>query len=129
VVNTSFSTPLPPEALPEPSLLENDSLWEMGKQGLGILLVVFLVFGVLKPVMRDLAAKGKNLPAPGTLPSNAALPAGMTEDQLSLSGPQGVPGLPPGQPDYDANLTAARSLASQDPKRVAQVVNNWVSNE
>ncbi len=124
VVNTAFSTPPAPEALPEPSLLENDALWEMGKQGLGILLVVFLVFGVLKPVMRDLAAKGKDLPA-RTLSGGA----GMAEDQLSLSGPQGVPGLPPGQSDYDANLTAARSLASQDPKRVAQVVNNWVSNE
>ncbi len=128
VVNTAFSVPPAPEALPEPSLLENDALWEMGKQGLGILLVVLLVFGVLKPVMRDLAAKGKDLPA-RTLPAGGALPAGMAEDQLSLSGPQGVPGLPPGQSDYDANLTAARSLASQDPKRVAQVVNNWVSNE
>ena len=129
VVNSSFSTPPPAEPLPEPSLLENDALWSMGKQGLGILLVLFLVFGVLKPVMRDLAAKGREIPASRAAAAGGALPPGMAEDQLSLSGPQGAPGLPPGQSDYETNLTAARSLASQDPKRVAQVVNNWVSNE
>ncbi|HHH36391.1 MAG TPA: flagellar basal body M-ring protein FliF [Gammaproteobacteria bacterium] len=128
VVNTAFSTPPEPEPLPEPSLLENDALWSMGKQGLGILLVLFLIFGVLKPVMRDLAAKGRAVPAAGG--GGASLPPGMAEDQLTLSGPQGVPQLPAGESsDYESNLTAARNLASQDPKRVAQVVNNWVSNE
>ncbi len=130
VVNSTFSTPPAPEPMPEPSLLENDALWSMGKQALGILMVLVLVFGVLKPVMRELAAKGRAVPAAGGAGAGGALPPGMAEDQLTLSGPQGTPQLPPGgQSDYDANLNAARSLAAQDPKRVAQVVNNWVSNE
>ncbi len=129
VVNTAFTQPPEPEPLPEPSLLESGMLWDIGRQAAGVLLVLFLVFGVLKPVMRELASKGKALPAAA---GSAALPEGMTEDQLTLSGPQGMAQLPPGQQqqsDYEANLTAARTLAAQDPKRVAQVVNNWVSNE
>lgn len=128
VVNTAFTAPPEAEPLPEPSLLESGALWDMGKQALGILAVLFLIFGVLKPVMRELAAKGKALPAAA---GGGTLPAGMAEDQLTLSGPQGAPQLPPGQQpsDYESNLTAARNLAAQDPKRVAQVVNNWVSNE
>ncbi len=133
VVNTAFTVPPEPEPLPEPSLLESGVLWDIGRQVAGGLLILFLIFGVLKPVMRDLAAKGKALPQAGA--TGVALPAGMAEDQLSLSGAQQAPQLPGGQggqpqaEEFENHLNAARSLAAQDPKRVAQVVNNWVTNE
>jgi flagellar biosynthesis/type III secretory pathway M-ring protein FliF/YscJ len=31
--------------------------------------------------------------------------------------------------DYDGQIAAARSLVSQDPGRVAQVVKTWVGND
>lgn len=131
VINSAFSMPEPVEELPEPSFLESEGIWNIAKQALVIGLIAFLIFGVLKPVMRELAAKGKDLP-------QAALPAGyaaagggeLSNDQLTLSGPQqGAPQLGNSGDAYESNLDAARSLASQDPKRVAQVVNNWVVNE
>ncbi len=131
VINSSFSVPEPVEELPEPSFLESEGIWNIARQALVIGLIGFLIFGVLRPVMRELAAKGKALP-------QAALPAGyaaadggeLSNDQLTLSGPQqGAPQLASGGDAYETNLNAAKSLAAQDPKRVAQVVNNWVVNE
>jgi flagellar biosynthesis/type III secretory pathway M-ring protein FliF/YscJ len=55
--------------------------------------------------------------------------------------PAGAPGgpaaaaLPPGQKEaitaltHEQQLTQARTLVSQDPKRVAQVVRGWVGSD
>ncbi len=131
VINTPFSVPEPVEELPEPSFLEREGIWNIARQALVIGLVAFLIFGVLRPVMRELAAKGKAVPQ-AALPAGSAAAAGaeLGEDQLTLSGPQqGAPQLPNAGDAYESNLNTARTLASQDPKRVAQVVNNWVVNE
>jgi len=127
VVNSSFTVPQQPEELPEPSLLEGEGLWNILKQALVVGLIGFLLFGVLKPVMRELAAKGKTIPT-AALPGGQAAGA-LSDDQLTLSGTQSVAQLGNDSGAYESNLNAARSLATQDPKRVAQVVNNWVVNE
>jgi len=46
-------------------------------------------------------------------------------DQLTLSADGGKPQ----QQNHESNLNTARTLATQDPKRVAQVVNNWVATD
>ncbi|MCC6301890.1 MAG: flagellar M-ring protein FliF [Gammaproteobacteria bacterium] len=126
VINQSFTLPPAPEELPEPSMLSTLNVWDIAKQALGIGVVLFLIFGVLRPVLRELAAKGKAPPQ--------ALPQGegsMAEDQLTLSGGMRPAALPAGAAGggYDSNLNMARTLASQDPKRTAQVVRNWVAAE
>jgi flagellar M-ring protein FliF len=127
VINQSFSLPPAPEELPEPSMFSGANLWDMGKQGLGIAAVAFLIFGVLRPVLRELAAKGKAAP----VPMLAAGGEQLGEDQLTLSGGARPAGLPAGGGggNYETNLSTARTLAAQDPKRTAQVVRNWVAAE
>ncbi|MBK9131096.1 MAG: flagellar M-ring protein FliF [Gammaproteobacteria bacterium] len=126
VINQSFTLPPAPEELPEPSMFEQLNVWDIAKQALGIGIVLFLIFGVLRPVLRELAAKGKAIPQ--------ALPHGegqMAEDQLTLSGgmrPAALPGGAGGG-NLDTNLNMARTLAAQDPRRTAQVVRNWVGAE
>jgi len=126
VINQSFTLPPTPEEVPEPSMFAGAGMWDMAKQALAIAAVAFLIFGVLRPVLRELAAKGKAAPL-------QALPQGagqMAEDQLTLSGGMRPAGLPAGGVGgYESNLNAARTLASQDPKRTAQVVRNWVGAE
>lgn len=126
VINQSFSLPPAPEETPEPSMFSSLNLWDIAKQALAIAAVGFLIFGVLRPVLRELAAKGK---AP--LHALPAADGQMAEDQLTLGGGLRPPGLPAaaGGGGYDANLNTARTLASQDPKRTAQVVRNWVGAE
>lgn len=128
VINQSFTLPPAPEEMPEPSLFASANLWDMAKQALAIAAVAFLIFGVLRPVLRELAAKGKAAP-PAALLQGAGQ---MAEDQLTLSGGARPAGLPAGAGaggGYDSNLSAARTLAAQDPKRTAQVVRNWVAAE
>ncbi|MFQ5643755.1 MAG: flagellar basal-body MS-ring/collar protein FliF [Thiogranum sp.] len=132
VINTSFIQQPEAEALPEPSLLEQPWVWDVAKQGVGVLGVLLVVFGVLKPVMRSLAEKGAQ-----TMQANAMVPAaaaagesGVGEDQLSLSGasPQQAQLAAP-QIGYEQHLEAAKGAVGEDPKRVAQVVKNWVGED
>ncbi len=122
VINASFMLPEALEPLPEPSFMDNPGLWDTGKQVLAGAVVFFLLFGVLRPVLKELAAKGEVIPPQGMMPAPGA--DGIQSDQLTLSGGEGSQ-----QKSYDDNLTTAKTLASQDPKRVAQVVNNWVATD
>jgi len=124
VTNVPFTSPLPAEPLPEPPLWEQAWLWDLGKQALGLGLVVFLVFAVLRPAARRLTshavvARQASIRADGEL----------VEDRLSLTGARlGTPQLPGGRAPQE-HLTAVKSLAVEDPKRVAQVVRGWVSGD
>jgi len=123
VINSAFTLPAEVEPLPEPSFMDNPGLWDTGKQVLGGAVVLFLLFGVLRPVLRELAAKGEAMPPQVMIQGQPV--AGMQNDQLTLSGGEGSPQ----QQSYETNLNTARTLATQDPKRVAQVVNNWVATD
>jgi len=123
VVNASFSVPAAPEPLPDPPLWEQPWVWNLAKQLGGVALVLALVFGVLKPVLKRLAEKGEGEPA--------VTFAGAPQAQLPPG--EGVPGLPPGTaagPDpYETGLASAKQLAAEDPKRVAQVIKGWVAQD
>jgi flagellar M-ring protein FliF len=56
--------------------------------------------------------------------------AGAGEDQLSLSGggPQQAQ-LEAPRAGYEQNLETVKSVVREDPKRVAQVVKNWVGED
>lgn len=136
VMNSSFVPTADAEPLPEPPIWEQAWLQDLLKKLLGALLVLVLIFGVLKPVMRSLAApKGKELvlaEGEGGAPDEGAA-EGMAEDTLSLTGKtadadvQPALGGPPGP--YAQNLATAHAAVEQDPKLVAQVVKNWVKED
>ncbi|MGD8935480.1 MAG: flagellar basal-body MS-ring/collar protein FliF [Thiogranum sp.] len=135
IINSSFVPPPQVEAVPEPSLMEQPWVWDVAKQAVGALGVLILIFGVLKPIMRSLAEKGTQAIAQ----TNAMVPAGATAgahgggaggDQLSLSGgSQQQPQLEGPRAGYEQNLDTAKSVVREDPKRVAQVVKNWVGED
>ncbi len=132
VINTSFMQQPEAEPLPEPALLEQPWVWDVARQAVGALGVLLVIFGVLKPVMRSLAEKGaQGSRAAAMVPAAAtAAEAGVGEDQLSLSGasPQQAQLAAP-QMGYEQHLEAARGVVGEDPKRVAQVVKNWVGED
>lgn len=135
IINSSF-IPLPEaEALPEPSLMEQPWVWDVAKQAVGAIGVLLLIFGVLKPIMRSLAEKGAHAVSHANAMVPAAAAAGAqgavaAEDQLSLSGasPQQAQLQAPGG-GYEQHLETARTIVRDDPKRVAQVVKNWVGED
>ena len=108
----------PPKALP---LWKQPWLLALGKQLLGVVLLLALVVTIVRPLMRSLTQ-----PPPRAAlligEGQAGLPLGA--DQVSLSGR--ATGTLAG---YDNPLAAARGMAGQDPKRVAQVGKGWVADD
>lgn len=131
VINASFTRPPEAELLPEPPIWQQAWVWDIGKQVLGGLVVLFIIFGVLRPVLRSLSAQ-QTAPM-SEAEALQAMPAGMSM--------AGVPGQAPGLPgqaqagllaapfEYDNRLKAAKEITSQNPKLAAQVVKNWVASD
>ncbi|MBL1292455.1 MAG: flagellar M-ring protein FliF [Thiotrichales bacterium] len=145
VINASFAVPEPLVELEAPPIWEQ--AWFAGtlKQiaaGIGVLI---LIFGVLKPILKDLVNKststvtnaialadgsgaqlavdenGEPIAAPAGLPPGAMPPAVMGADGVAM--------LPTGNAAYDTHLQQARMMVGEDPKVVAQVVRNWVTTD
>jgi flagellar M-ring protein FliF len=141
VVNASFRNDAPP---PDTEL-EKVPMWEtplfrdMAKLGAGVIVLLVLALVVLRPMIKALlpAAQASGLlSAPGDTVTISG--AGGAASAGALGGVQhhhgheagGGGGLPaPALPavPYEQQITNARALVNQDPKRVAQVVKNWVS--
>jgi flagellar M-ring protein FliF len=116
VTNAAFSMPAAAGAVEEAPWWKQEWLWDIARQVGGGLLALLLLLLVVRPLLRGLHAR----------PTGAALSTGgVSEDRLSLSAPT-QSGMPAG---YESQMTAARSAAQQDPKRVAQVVKNWVATD
>ncbi len=119
VLNSAFQPPAQIQAPEPPALWERPQVWSIARQVLGAVLVLALAFFVLKPMMQVLT---RPQPAP-------PLPAG--GDYGGSMFPPGTPGARPiALPvSYDDRMAAARSVAGQDPRQVAQVVRNWVGED
>jgi len=121
VVNAAFhaEAPEPIGAVEQIPLWERPMIRDLAKLTAGVIVLLVLTFVVLRPLVRGLLAQAKAtaaLPAPA--PENAAARA-----PPALAGSQGAPLA------YEQQLAQARSLVSQDPKRVAQVVRTWVAQD
>lgn len=126
VINARFMAPTAPEPLPAIPLWEEPWVWDLAKQIGGLMLVLVLILFVLKPTMKRLTAPpvvekvgagdGESAAETGQ-EGNAALPGGA--EQFKLPGPE----------RYENTLEAARTMVQDDPKRVAQVVRSWVSED
>lgn len=118
VVNVPFMK-VEIEDLPEVAIYEQAWVWDIVKQVLGGLAVLFVIFGVLKPAMKNLAIAP---PIRKVISQNGEE---LDEDQLSLSSGEDKARLAQ-IASYEENLQLAQTLAAQEPKRVVQVVKNWM---
>jgi flagellar M-ring protein FliF len=111
------------QSLPETPLWKEPWVAGLVKQVLGGSLVLFLLFGVLRPVLRSLATV-----APAA--SQAALPHGSSANP-SLPGSAGNAGGMPAalQMSPEQQFGMARNMIESDPRRVAHVVKDWVSTD
>jgi len=131
VINEAFTDPLVPEELPEQPIWEKSWVWDVAKQFMGGVLLLLILFGVLRPVIKNLSKSIEPLykvPAVATTPGVPAFPE-MQEDQVSLSGGEPQKKLEAPATPMDKNMMIAQKAVTEDPKLVAQVVKNWVSQE
>ncbi|WP_019530407.1 flagellar basal-body MS-ring/collar protein FliF [Dasania marina] len=133
IINAEFVT------LPEPEveLIEEVPLWQqpeilnLAKKILGGIFVMVIIFGVLRPVMRNLTDTSKEmreLEAQEALNDlSADLGADLADETVTLSGGDSMLLTGPGQ-GYAQQLNAVKGLIAEDPGRVAQVVKQWVNS-
>lgn len=126
VVNADFFEPPPVEELPGEPIWQQGWVLSLGKQLLGGAFVLFLVFGVLRPVFKNLM--GRSATATVTLDGDAtlALPHGVA-GQLPRPAGLAFPAIP--APAPGADVGQVKSFVAQDPKVAAQVIKNWVGDE
>lgn len=131
VINMPFSAERG-EVIAEAAFYTQPWFWDIVKQVLGVLFILVLVFGVLRPVLNNITGNGKNkqLAAFGgsdvELGGMGGLDGELANDRVSLGGPQSIL-LPSPSEGYDAQLNAIKSLVAEDPGRVAQVVKEWIN--
>jgi len=117
----------------ETAFYEKEWFWPTVKQGLGALLVLYVIFGVLKPSLKSLS----NYRPPVVINAN-------DEDEEGLAAREGVEGevvrnesgevisqaeeTIPLPSDQDNKLDFAQKMVGHDPGRVAKVVKEWVAN-
>lgn len=117
VVNSPFAG-VEKEAIVEAPVWKRAETWQTvsyyGKYLIGAILLIYLFFGVLKPMFIKLVAS-LNRPPP---------------EPVALERPHAEP-MGQAARSYEDNLEAAKQLAKQDPKVVANIVKAWVggSNE
>jgi flagellar M-ring protein FliF len=115
IVNTPFQQPAKVKPIPEAPLWEQPWVLSLAKQLLGGLAVLVIAFGILRPMLNKLATQGKPVLASG---QGGQLALG--EDQLALGNQAPI--------DINQLKELAGSIAREDPKRVAKVMNTWVSS-
>ena len=129
VINMPFSAERG-EVIAEPAFYSQPWFWDIVKQVLGVLFILVLVFGVLRPVLNNITGNGKKqLALAGgdvELGGMGGLDGELANDRVSLGGPQSIL-LPSPSEGYDAQLNAIKSLVAEDPGRVAQVVKEWIN--
>ena len=123
-------------AAAEPSLLDQDWIWQLGRGLLVLVVLLALIFVVLRPLMKfstaPLVTSPPGLQGPGQqTPGALGAPGGADEDQVTLGGQGqlGYEGGTGGGSGYQQQLQMARTVASGEPERAAQVVRNWVSDD
>ncbi|NEX62698.1 flagellar basal-body MS-ring/collar protein FliF [Noviherbaspirillum galbum] len=122
-----------PFAAPEKEITPDVPLWKQpemiqmalgwGKYALGLGIIAYLYFAVLRPIFRRIIATFGPPP-----PEAAEEAAGGEEEQPALieEAPRELDPMGPKVMSYQDNLEAAKELARRDPKIVANVVKAWV---
>ncbi|MDF2642189.1 MAG: flagellar MS-ring protein [Pseudomonas sp.] len=133
VINVPFSSERG-EVLPEIPFYSQPWFWDIVKQAVGVIFILVLVFGVLRPVLNNITnGKSKELASfgddgMGGMGGMGGMDGELSNDRVSLGGPQSIL-LPSPTEGYDAQLNAIKSLVAEDPGRVAQVVKEWINTD
>lgn len=130
VVNEAFHSAPPAGEQQADPFWQRPGVMDLVKQGLGVLAALLLAFGLLRPMLRGLLRGDKQSAeaAPRPLAAQPAQPrvnvtvAGLEDDR----GGNALPGAPK---NYEQKVGAAKRMAAENPRQVAQIVKNWVATD
>ena len=135
IVNSAFTVPAEPEALPGPAIWEQAWVWDLLKQGIGGLMVIIVLLGVLKPAIKTLSKTIEPImKLPPTIdPVIEAAAVNQLSAPSQAKAMIGADGktleFDPSMTPYERDMATAKHTADSDPKLVANVVKNWVTED
>lgn len=134
VMNAEFALPEKPEPLPAMPIWQEPWVWDIAKQSLGALFVLFVVFGILRPAIKNMANKEITLHesalagAAAALPGGGAIDGSVGEDDNALADDSAQLALE-APTEYDNSIDSVSQFIQDDPKVAASVVKNWIGDE
>lgn len=135
VLNEPFWETTDNGIIPEPPMWEQEWFAKLVKQVIGFLIVLILIIGLLRPVLKSLSNVGSNVKAEEEAKEMAALQSAglsafdsLSDETVTLTGGDAL-ALPRPEETYEEQLNAVKGLVSEDPGRVAQVIKRWVAEE
>ncbi|MDT8310868.1 MAG: flagellar basal-body MS-ring/collar protein FliF [Methylophaga sp.] len=126
VVSAPFKAPIEAEPLPVVPIWQQAWALNLGKQILGALVVLFLIFGLLRPAFKDLNK------TPASLPNQAGSDEDAEKARQAIAASannEDIAKLTAGSDRMESHMNNVRSLVQQDPALVAQVVKNWTASD
>jgi flagellar M-ring protein FliF len=135
VVNASFTqdtTPAPDGELITPKIWETPLFLDIAKIVGGLVVLLVLVLSVIRPLVKNLIGPAAQQMQVQVLPKQAADgPAGAlaADTQAGTNTPALPSAAQQAAATHEQQIQQARTLVSQDPKRVAQVVRGWVAQD
>jgi flagellar M-ring protein FliF len=132
VMNEAFLDPDGTETFAQP-WWQTDWFKSIGKQGAGIFIILVLIVGLLRPVLKSLASSGLQSRAEEEAKELEALRAAgvdgfdsLSDETVTLTGGDSL-ALPSPEQSYEQQLNAVKALVAEDPGRVAQVIKRWIN--
>ncbi|MEQ8938129.1 MAG: flagellar M-ring protein FliF C-terminal domain-containing protein, partial [Gammaproteobacteria bacterium] len=124
VMNARFNQPEVVEPLPATPIWQEPWVWDAAKQVLGGMLVLFIVFGMLRPALKNIMSKDMMVPQ-GALAGGGQLNAEQQQVTQQMKEMKALEAAP----EYDKSIHNVKEMVTADPKLAAQVVRNWVGEE
>ena len=128
VINAQFKAQV--EQFEDIAFWQQPWFWDIAKQVLAGLFVLILIFGVLRPAVRGLMAKGEEdeEQEDKALESLTIDEEAISDDKVTLSGADEFL-LPGPSESFERQLDALRGLVAEDPGRVALVLRKWIMSD
>lgn len=122
VVNASFLEMPAADADEGMPIWQQPMVRDVTRVALAAVVLIVLLLAVVKPLLRNLVNPAARPAGPLPVEARAVGEPGAAQAAVAAPGAAAAVG-------YEQQVAQARSLVSQDPKRVAQVVKNWVSTD
>ncbi len=121
--------------LVELEIWQQEWFLSLAKQLAGLVIVLVLITGLLRPVLKSLAVSGQKAKELENAKEMAALEeAGLSgfenlsDETVTLTGGDGL-ALPSPEESYEQQINIIKGLVAEDPGRVALVIKGWVNEE
>ena len=135
IINTPFLTTNVDAPIPELPLWQQPWLIELVKPFAGVLVVLVIFLGLLRPILKTLANTGSQAKEDEDARQLAALEASglgsfdeLSDETVTLHGGEAL-ALPGPEESYEHMLNSIKGLVAEDPGRVSQVIKRWINTE